>query len=54
MARNSPVGRCLYALAKIGAWYDSKLNGRVGIKTLWLSWFILMEMVEFAKLFKSI
>ena len=43
-----------YALAKIGAWYDSKINGRVGIKTLWLSWFTLMEMVESAVIFKSV
>jgi hypothetical protein len=43
-----------YALAKLGGWYDSKRNGRVGIKALWLGWFTLMEIVESAELLKSI
>ena len=43
-----------YALAKRGGWHDSKRNGRVGIKALWLGWCKLMEMVESAKLLKSI
>ena len=43
-----------YALAKLGGWYDSKRNGRVGIKTLGLGWRKLMEMVESAEIFQSI
>ncbi len=43
-----------YALARLGGWYDSKRNGRVGIKALWLGWSKLMEIVESAELLKSI
>jgi len=43
-----------YALAKLGGWYDSKRNGRVGVKALYSGWFKLMEMVESAEILKSI
>ena len=43
-----------YGLAKLGAWQDSKRNGRVGIKALWSGWFKLIKMVEAAELFKSL
>lgn len=43
-----------YALAKLGGWYDSKRNGRVGVKALYTGWFKLMEMVESAEILKSI
>ena len=43
-----------YALAQLGGWYDSKRNGRVGIKVLWLGWFKLIDMVEAAELLKSL
>lgn len=43
-----------YALAKLGGWYDSKRNGRVGIKALWSGWFKLIGMIEAAELFKSL
>jgi len=38
----------------LGGWYDSKQNGRAGVKALYSSWFKLMEMVESAEILKSI
>ncbi|ATG80003.1 IS4 family transposase [Pseudoalteromonas sp. 1_2015MBL_MicDiv] len=43
-----------YSLAKLGGWYDSKRNGRVGVKALWKGWLKLAEMVESAELLISI
>jgi len=43
-----------YSLAKLGGWYDSKRNGRVGVKALWQGWLKLAEMVESAELLISI
>lgn len=43
-----------YALAKLGGWYDSKRNGRVGIKALGSGWLKLMEMIDSAEILKSI
>lgn len=43
-----------YALAKLGGWYDSKRNGRVGVKALYTGWYKLMDMVEFAELLKTL
>ncbi|KKN03916.1 hypothetical protein LCGC14_1102830, partial [marine sediment metagenome] len=37
-----------------GGWYDSKRNGRVGVKALWKGWLKLAEMVESAELLISI
>ena len=35
-----------YSLARLGGWYDSKRNGKVGIKALRDGWFKLMEAEE--------
>jgi len=35
-----------YAIANLGGWYDSKRNGRVGIKATWKGWLKLAEMME--------
>lgn len=43
-----------YALAKLGGWYDSKRNGRVGVKALWQGWGKLGEMVESAEILISL
>ncbi len=43
-----------YAIAKLAGWYDSKRNGRVGVKALWQGWLKLAEMVESAELLMSI
>ena len=43
-----------YALAQLGGWYDSKRNGRVGIKAVWTGWCKLMEMIEAAEILTSI
>ena len=43
-----------YAIAKLAGWYDSKRNGRVGVKALWQGWLKLAEIVESAELFMSI
>tara|TARA_R110002050_G_C8886955_1_gene509214 strand:+ start:124 stop:1530 length:1407 start_codon:yes stop_codon:yes gene_type:complete len=43
-----------YALAKLGGWYDSKRNGRVGVKAIWQGWNKLAEMVESAEMYKSL
>ena len=43
-----------YALAKFGGWYDSKRNGRVGVKALYSGWFKLMDLVDSAEILKSI
>ncbi|HDZ31672.1 MAG TPA: IS4 family transposase, partial [Pseudoalteromonas sp.] len=43
-----------YSLAKLGGWYDSKRNGRVGVKALWKGWLKLADMVESAELLISI
>ena len=43
-----------YAIAKLAGWYDSKRNGRVGVKALWQGWLKLAEMVESAELVMSL
>ncbi|WP_405629600.1 IS4 family transposase [Pseudoalteromonas sp. Ld20] len=43
-----------YALARLGGWNDSKKNGRVGFKALWLGWYRLMDMVEATELLKAL
>lgn len=43
-----------YAISKLGGWYDSKRNGRVGVKALWRGWSKLSEMVETAEMLKKI
>ena len=39
-----------YATARLSGWYDSKRNGRVGVKAIWQGWLKLAEMVESAEL----
>lgn len=43
-----------YGIAKLAGWYDSKRNGRVGVKVLWQGWLKLAEMIESAELLISI
>jgi len=43
-----------YAIATLAGWYDSKRNGRVGIKALWQGWLKLADMVESAELAMSL
>ena len=43
-----------YAIAKLGKWYDSKRNGRVGIKAYWSGWMKLMELEESFNMFKGL
>jgi hypothetical protein len=43
-----------YAIAKLGGWYDSKRNGRVGIPTFWRGWMKLATMVESYELTKGL
>lgn len=43
-----------YALAKLGRWYDSKRNGRVGTVALWNGWLKLMQLVESYELLRGL
>jgi len=43
-----------YAIARLAGWYDSKRNGRVGIKALWQGWLKLAEIVESSELVISL
>jgi hypothetical protein len=43
-----------YAIAKLGGWYDSKRNGRVGVKAIWKGWLKLAEMVESVAMLESL
>ena len=43
-----------YAIAKLGKWYDSKRNGRVGIKAYWSGWIKLTELIESYEMFKGL
>ena len=43
-----------YAIAALAGWYDSKRNGRVGIKALCQGWLKLADMVESAELALSL
>ncbi len=43
-----------YAIARLGGWYDSKRNGKVGVKALWDGWLKLAEIVESAQLLQSL
>lgn len=43
-----------YAIAKLGKWYDSKRNGKVGVKAYWTGWLKLMDMEENFKIFKEL
>lgn len=42
-----------YALARLGRWYDSAKNGRVGTQALWRGWLTLMNYVESYELLKG-
>jgi hypothetical protein len=42
-----------YALAKLGRWYDSKRNGRVGWNALWDGWHNLTELIESIRLVQN-
>lgn len=43
-----------YAIAKLGRWYDSKRNGKVGVKAYWTGWLKLMDLEESFKIFKEL
>ena len=43
-----------YAIAKLGGWYDSKRNGRVGVAVLWCGWLKLAEIVESVQMLNTI
>ncbi len=43
-----------YGIAALAGWYDSKRNGRVGVKALWQGWLKLANMVESAELALSL
>lgn len=43
-----------YTIAKLGGWYDSKRNGRVGVKAIWKGWLKLAEMVESVAMLESL
>lgn len=43
-----------YAIAKLGGWYDSKRNGRVGVKSIWRGWLKLAEMMESIAMLESL
>ncbi|WP_019615382.1 IS4 family transposase [Psychromonas ossibalaenae] len=43
-----------YAIAKLGGWYDSKRNGRVGVKAMWQGWLKLAEMMESIAMLESL
>ena len=43
-----------YAIARLGGWYDSKRNGRVGVKSMWKGWLKLAEIIESITLLKSL
>ena len=43
-----------YAIAKLGGWYDSKRNGRVGVKSMWKGWLKLAEIIESITLLESL
>ena len=42
-----------YAIAKLGKWYDSKRNGRVGVNAYWTGWLKLMDLEESFNMLKG-